>query len=142
MFGTDDIVGLVANIGGKVIDRIWPDPAQAAAARLELLKMQQSGELAKLAAETDLAKGQLAVDQVEAANTDPFVSRWRPFIGWVCGSGLAFQFLAAPLLTWGAALFGKMVAVPTLDMGTLLTLLLGMLGLGGMRTMEKLQGKA
>lgn len=142
MFGTDDIVGMVANIGGKVIDRIWPDPAQAAAAKLELLKMQQSGELAQLASETDLRKGQLAVNQVEAANANIFVSGWRPFIGWVCGSGLAFQFLVAPLLTWGAALFGKMVAVPTLDMGTLLTLLLGMLGLGGMRTMEKLQGKA
>lgn len=142
MFGTDDIVGLVANIGGKVIDRIWPDPAQAAAAKLELFKMTQTGELAALAAETDRAKGQLAVNQVEAANTNIFVSGWRPFIGWVCGIGLATQFLLGPFLTWGAALVGKMAAFPTLDMGTLLTLLLGMLGLGGMRTMEKLQGKA
>lgn len=142
MFGTDDIVSMVANIGGKVIDRIWPDPAQAAAAKLELLKMQQSGELARLASETDLAKGQLAVNQVEAANTNLFVSGWRPFIGWVCGVGLLTQFLLGPYMTWGAALFGKMVAFPPLDTGTLLTLLLGMLGLGSLRTMEKLQGKA
>lgn len=142
MFGTDDIVGMVANIGGKVIDRIWPDPAQAAAAKLELLKMQQSGELAQLAAETDLRKGQLAVNQAEAGNANIFVSGWRPFVGWVCGVGLLTQFLIGPYMTWGAALFGKVAAFPTLDMGTLLTLLLGMLGLGGMRTMEKLQGKA
>lgn len=137
-----DPLSIALDLGGKIIERIFPDPAQAATAKLELLKMQQSGELARLAADTDLAKGQLAVNQVEAANANIFVSGWRPFIGWVCGSGLAFQFLAAPLLTWGAELFGKMVAVPTLDMGTLLTLLLGMLGLGSMRTMEKLQGKA
>lgn len=142
MFGTDDIVGIVANIGGKVIDRIWPDPAQAAAAKLELLKMQQSGELAALASETDLRKGQLAVNQVEAASTNLFVAGWRPFIGWICGSGLGFQFLVRPILMWGTALAGLHADVPSLDLSTLLTLLAGMLGMGGMRTMEKLQGKA
>ena len=140
MIGIDDIVSAVSTLTGKVIDRLWPDPAQAAAAKLELLKMQQTGELAQLAADTDLAKGQLGVNQAEAANANVFVAGWRPFIGWVCGSGLAFQFLLAPLLTWGTHLAGKMTDVPSLDMGTLMTLLLGMLGLGGMRTMEKLNG--
>ncbi len=140
MFGTDDIVAAVTSIGGKVIDRIWPDPAQAAAAKLELMKMQASGELARLAAQTDLAKGQLAVNQAEASNQNMFVAGWRPFIGWVCGCGLAFQFLVAPLLTWATQLFGQMVIVPSLDLSTLLTLLLGMLGLGYMRTTEKLGG--
>lgn len=142
MVGIDDIVSAVSDVAGKLIDRLWPDPAQAAAAKLELLKMQQTGELAQLAADTDLAKGQLAVDQAEATSTNIFVAGWRPFIGWVCGSGLAFQFLANPLLTWGAELFGKNVAVPSLDIGTLMTLLFGMLGLGYMRTQEKLAGKA
>ena len=60
MVGIDDIVGAVSNVANTLITRLWPDPAQAAAAKLELLKMQQSGELAALAAETDLAKGQIA----------------------------------------------------------------------------------
>ncbi len=105
MFGTDDIVAAVANIGGKVIDRIWPDPAQAAAAKLELLKMQQSGELAQLAAETDLAKGQLAVNAAEAANPSIFVSGWRPAVGWVCVLGLFTQFFGRSYFMFFAALW-------------------------------------
>lgn len=141
-FGIDDLAAGVFSIGGKLIDRLWPDPAQRDAAKLELLKMQQSGELAQLAADTDLAKGQLAVNQAEAASDSLFVSGWRPFIGWICGLGLGFQFIVAPLATYIAALFGKVIVFPPLDMGTLLTLLLGMLGLGGMRTMEKFKGVA
>src|SRR5579872_3587233 len=100
MVGIDDVVAAVSGVAGKLIDRLWPDPAQAAQAKLELLKMQQSGELAQLAADTDLAKGQIATNTAEAANANLFVAGWRPFIGWVCGSGLAFQFIAQPLLTW------------------------------------------
>jgi hypothetical protein len=135
-----DPISAALDLGGKLIDRLIPDPAQKQAAALELLKMQQSGELAQLTADTELARGQLAVDQAEASNANVFVSGWRPFIGWVCGSGLAYQFVFSPLLTWGAALIGHPVATPTLDLGTLLTLLLGMLGLGGMRTVEKING--
>ncbi|SDC49529.1 Holin of 3TMs, for gene-transfer release [Sphingomonas sp. YR710] len=130
------------DIGGKVIDRVLPDPAAKQAAQIELLKLAQTGELARLTAETDLARGQIAVNQAEAANGATFVSGWRPFVGWVCGSGLGLQFLIAPLLSWGAAMAGHPVAVPSLDMSTLLTLLAGMLGLGGLRTVEKLSGVA
>lgn len=137
-----DPISAAMDLGGKLIERLIPDPAAKAQAALELLRLQQSGELAQLTADTDLAKGQLAVNQAEAGNPSVFVSGWRPFIGWVCGSGLAYQFVFSPLLTWAAALVGHPVATPTLDMSTLLTLLLGMLGLGGMRTMEKLNGKA
>ncbi len=97
-------------IGLKVVDRVLPDPAAKQAAQLELLKMQQQGDLAQLAADTDLAKGQLAVDQAEAANPNLFVSGWRPFIGWVCGSGLAFQFMVHPVLV------GFGMKLPDLDM--------------------------
>jgi len=137
-----DPVTAAMNLGSQLIDRLIPDPAAKAAAALALLQLQQSGELASLAATTDLAKGQLAVDQVEAASPATFTSGWRPFIGWVCGLGLACQFLVAPFVTWGSSVFGKTLVFPTLDMGTLLTLLLGMLGLGGMRTYEKVQGAA
>lgn len=130
------------DIGGKVIDRVLPDPAAKQAAQLELLKLAQTGELAQLTADTDLAKGQLAVNQAEATNPSTFVSGWRPMVGWVCASGCGYQFLAAPLLTWGAAMVGHPVAAPSLDLSSLMMLLTGMLGLGGLRTVEKLNGVA
>jgi hypothetical protein len=101
-----DPISAAMDLGGKLIERLIPDPAAKAQASLELLKMQQDGTLAQLTADTDLAKAQLAVNQVEAGSTSVFVSGWRPFIGWTCGSGLAYQFVASPLLTWLAALVG------------------------------------
>ena len=124
-----DPITAALDIGGKLIDRLWPDPTQADLAKLELFKLQQSGELQQIA-------GQLEVNKAEATNTSVFVSGWRPFIGWICGTGLAYQFLVYPILV---AFVPKIVQ---LDMGTLLTLLAGMLGLGAMRTQEKLQGVA
>ena len=125
----------VLNIGGKLIDHFFPDPKQKADAQAKLLELAQAGDLAVIA-------GQTQVNAAEAANPNVFVSGWRPFIGWVSGSGLALQFVIGPLFTWGAALIGHPTPVPQLDMGTLTTLLIGMLGLGGMRTVEKLQGAA
>lgn len=124
-----DPVTAALDIGGKLIDRLWPDPSQRDAAKLELLKLQQSGELAGIT-------GQVEINKIEAANTNVLVSGWRPFIGWICGAGLGYQFLVYPILV---AFVPKIVQ---LDMGTLLTLLAGMLGLGALRTTEKLQGKA
>jgi hypothetical protein len=70
-----DPVTAILDIGGKVIDRLWPDPVQAAQAKLELIKLQQSGDLAQIA-------GQLEINKVEAASSNPFTSGWRPFVGW------------------------------------------------------------
>ena len=130
-----DPLSALLDIGGKVIDRVWPDPAQAAAAKLELFKLQQSGELAQIA-------GQMEVNKAEAANPNVFVSGWRPFIGWVCGLGFGVQFVFGPLAEWGSALYGHPVKFPPMDTGTMMPLLLGMLGLGGLRTAEKIQGVA
>jgi len=130
-----DPLSALLDIGGKVIDRVWPDPAQAAAAKLELFKLQQSGELAQIA-------GQMDVNKAEAANPNVFVSGWRPFIGWVCGLGFGVQFVFGPLAEWGSALYGHPVKFPLMDTGTMMPLLLGMLGLGGLRTAEKIQGVA
>lgn len=138
MMGWDDALGF----GLKIIDKLIPDPAAKAQAQLELLKLQQNGELAQLNADLELAKAQAATNTAEASNPNVFVSGWRPFIGWTCGAGLAVQFIAGPLCTWLAALFERTAAFPTLDTGTLLTLLFGMLGLGGMRTAEKFKGVA
>jgi hypothetical protein len=131
------VLGVVAT----VIDRAFPDPAQRDAAKLKLLELQQSGEMAQLAADTELAKAQAAINQTEAANPNLFVSGWRPFVGWVCGLGLAYAFLIKPI---ASPLIQKWCGVPmeALDISTLLTLLFGMLGLGGLRTFEKMNGVA
>ena len=130
-----DPVSALFEVGSKVLDRVLPDPAQQAAAKLELMKLQQNGELAQIT-------GQMGINKVEAASSSLFVSGWRPSIGWVCGAGFAVQFVIGPLAEWGAALAGHPVKVPQMDTGTMMPLLLGMLGLGGLRTAEKLADKA
>lgn len=135
-----DPVSTIVEVAGKVLDKIFPDPIAQANARLELLKLQQNGELASLTAEVQLATNQTNVNAEEAKSQSTFVAGWRPFIGWVCGTGLASQFLVAPFLTWAAALAGHPIHYPSLDIGTLLTLLLGMLGLSYNRTQEKING--
>ena len=130
-----DPVTALFEVGSKVLDRVLPDPAQQAAAKLELMKLQQNGELAQIT-------GQMEINKVEAASSSIFVSGWRPSIGWVCGAGFAVQFVIGPLAEWGAALAGHPVKFPQMDTGTMMPLLLGMLGLGGLRTAEKLADKA
>ena len=118
----------------KVIDKIIPDPQAKAQMQLELIRLQQSGELAQMT-------GQMEINKVEAASPDLFRGGWRPFIGWICGVGLLYQFLLRPLLGWLSNVQGWAVP-PPLEMDTLLTLLLGMLGLGAYRTAEKVKGVA
>lgn len=128
---------LLTSLIPSLIDKIFPDPAKAGEAKLKLLELQQSGQLAELEAQTKLAAGQLAVNQVEAASPNLFVSGWRPAVGWCCAIALAYEFLARPV-----AIGMGYPAFPELDMGDLNTLLFGMLGLGALRTVEKVKGAA
>jgi hypothetical protein len=120
--------------GKTLIDRLFPDEhAQAAErqrAQVELLQLAQADNLA-----------QIEVNKVEAQHTDRFVSGWRPGAGWVCVAGLAYTFLAQPLLAWGSSIQGWPVP-PVLDIEALMILLGGMLGLGGLRTFDKVKGVA
>jgi len=143
MIGVDDIVTAVSGVAGKLIDRLWPDPTQAAAAKLELLKMEQTGELAQLASTTDLLKGQLDINKAEAGNSNVFGAGWRPFIGWAGGVGFAVQFALIPLVGYGYSLFGH-PAPPELQLNPMLMdILFGILGLNiGVRTYEKTKGVA
>lgn len=136
------IIDGVFNVGMKLIERFFPDPATADAAKLKLLEMQQAGELAQLAADTDLAKGQLEVNKAEAASGNSFASSWRPFIGWTCGAAFAYKFVLAPFIVLGLTAAGHQINLPVLDFTEMSTILLGMLGLGGMRTVEKIRGVA
>lgn len=130
-----DPISAALDLGNTLISRIFPDPAQADQAKLELLKLQQSGELTAMTAQTDINK-------VEAQNTSLFVSGWRPAIGWVCALALAYQYLLRPLSGTIATLFGvTLPPLPGLD-DNLWQLMMGMLGMGGLRTFEKVQGVA
>lgn len=125
----------------KIADKIWPDPAQKAAGLLELERLKQTGELAKLTAETDLAKGQLAINAEEAKSENLFVAGWRPAIGWTCAAAFAYSFVLQPFLAFVIANIGSSVVLPTFNMDALNTVLMGMLGLGSMRTYEKIKLK-
>jgi hypothetical protein len=133
-------IGALLDIGSKMIDKFFPDPAAAESAKLKLLEMQQNGELAQLAAATDLAKLQIQTNIEEAKNANWFVSGWRPAVGWTCAGGLFYQVIARPILGWIMQnLFGWTLP-PQLEMDTLMTVLFGMLGLGAYRTVEKVKG--
>jgi len=128
------------DLGKGLIDRLFPDPAAKAAAQLELLKMQQTGELAQLAADTDLAKLQIQTNIEEAKSTNWFVAGWRPAIGWVCGAGLAYAALVEPFARFAAKVwFGYTGDFPVIDTNLTLQILMGMLGLGAMRSLEKVK---
>ena len=88
----------------------------------------------------ELAKGQLEVNKVEAAHKSLFVAGWRPAIGWICGLGMASNFILIPMANFILALTGSAIVVPLLDTGEMMPVLMGMLGLGAMRTYEKKQG--
>ncbi len=97
-------------------------------------------EKAELIAEIN--KAQLEVNKVESGHTSMFVAGWRPFTGWVCSFALLYHFILQPLLTFIFYTVGNEIVLPTFDMGTLTTVLLGMLGLGGMRSFEKVKRSA
>lgn len=136
------IITAILPLLGNVLDKVIPDPQAAADAKLKVMQMAQTGELAALDAETKLALGQIEVNKAEAA-TDLFRGGWRPAVGWCCAFGLGYTFLLRPLLPWAVGLFGVAVPVlPAIDIESLMVLLFGMLGLGGMRTFERVKGKA
>lgn len=121
----------ILDIAGKVFDRLFPDPQQKAQAQFELIKLQQEGALKQLEADLEMSKGQMEANIEEAKNPSLFVSGWRPAIGWVCAAGFLYQYLGRPI-----AIACGVTDLPTLD-GSLMELTLGMLGLGGLRTLEK-----
>ena len=88
----------------------------------------------------ELAKGQMEINKTEAAHKSLFVAGWRPAVGWTCCLGMASNFLLIPIANFVLALTGSAIVVPLLDTGEMMPVLMGMLGLGAMRTYEKKQG--
>ena len=113
---------------GDVINKVWPDKSEQ--------------EKTQMLAALSLVQGQMEINKAEAASSNPFTSGWRPFIGWTCGVAFAVQFVFGPLAVWGSRLYGHPVDFPAMDMGSMMPVLLGMLGLGGLRSFEKVKGVA
>lgn len=98
-----------------------------------------------LAATVNANMGQIEINKIEAGSSSIFVAGWRPAVGWVCGFALAYQFVLQPLIGYGISIYSTyshntIPPIPTLDTGSLMTVLMAMLGLGGMRTFEKING--
>lgn len=130
-----DPITAIVTVGSQLITRLFPDPAQAAQANLELTKMQMSGELAQITEQT-------GIDKIEAASTSVFVSGWRPFVGWVCGIGLGYVAIIEPIARFVATMLGYTGSFPVIDTTLTMQVLIGMLGLGGLRSLDKKNGVA
>lgn len=120
-----DITGL-SGLVNTAINKIWPDKTEA--------------EKQQLAAAVMVVQGQMDINKVEAANPSVFVSGWRPFIGWVCGSACAWNWIGLPIAKLAAVILGHSIDLSPADLTEMMPVLLGMLGLGGLRTLEKFKG--
>lgn len=130
-FGLDDILGA----GLKIIEKVIPDPQKKAEMELELFKMKQAGDFRELEAQLEVIRNQAEINKIEAGSGNLFIAGWRPATGWVCVLGLLSEFIIKPY----AAYFG--IIVPSIE-AMLFELLFGLLGIGGLRTIEKIKGVA
>jgi hypothetical protein len=131
---------LIAGVIGKVLDRAWPDPTQKAQAAIALEELRQAGEFKAIEAELERSRQQTEVNKAEAASTDPFTSRWRPFIGWTCGVAMGYAAIIDPFARFIATVaYGYTGVFPEIDTTLTTQVLLGLLGLGGLRTYEKVK---
>jgi len=122
----DKLIGPVTGL----LDKFIEDKDQKARLAHEVATMAENYA-------QELAKGQLEVNKVEAAHKSLFVSGWRPFIGWTCGLGMFGNFITIPFSNFVLALFGIDIVIPLVPLETMMPVLMGMLGLGAMRTYEK-----
>jgi len=120
---------------GTLIDRLIPDRAAADKAKAEM-------ELQLVQAANAAAMAQVEVNKIEAGHSSVFVAGWRPSIGWVCAAGLAWAFVVAPVASWALMVLGIKAELPAIQFDHLFELVLAMLGIGGLRTFEKLRGVA
>lgn len=121
-------IGEVADLAKTAINKIWPDKSEQ--------------ERAELAAAVALVQGQLSINQTEAASSSAFVAGWRPFIGWVCGTACAWNWIGLPVAKFVCAYLAHPLTLNAADLSEMWPLLMGMLGLGGLRTYEKTKGVA
>lgn len=119
----------------KLVDRI-PNPNERARAREE-------AEAKLMDAVFSASAAQSRINEIEAAHKSVFVAGWRPFIGWICGFGIAWAFMIQPIAVWAVKVWGDpSIDLPLIETDGLFQLVLGMLGMGALRTFEKTKGVA
>jgi hypothetical protein len=124
---------LIAPVTG-LLDKFVPDADERARLAHEIATMAEKQA-------HELALAQIEVNKAEAASNSIFKGGWRPFIGWICGTAFAYHFVLQPLLVFVMVAMGQPVPdLPKFEMDALMTVLFGMLGLGGLRTFEKFKG--
>jgi hypothetical protein len=121
-------VGAVADLAKSVVDRIWPD-------KTEEERMQIASAMA-------VVQGQLDANKAEAANPSLFVSGWRPAVGWVCVLAFAWNMIGLSVAKVVLGLINHPLQINPADLSEMMPILIGMLGLGGLRTVEKINGVA
>ena len=122
---TDSVVG----IAGKVLDKFIQDKDLKAKLQHEMDMQLHNANLA-----------QIDVNKAEAASGSIFKGGWRPFVGWVCGVAMLYHFLLQPIIVFTLSAAGITFDLPQFDMGSLMTILMGLLGLGGLRSFEQQKG--
>lgn len=135
-----DPLSALFDIGKVAIEKIWPDPTKRAQELRKLEEMKQHGDLEEMNAQVKLLTGQMEINKTEAASKNLFVAGWRPFVGWVCGFGLAYAAILEPMMRFIASVNDYAGTFPIIDTTITMQVLLGMLGLGAMRTREKEKG--
>jgi hypothetical protein len=125
-FSLGDIGNLFTSLREAITGKKIEDPVEQAKIELQLQQLEHA-----------LKMGQIEINKAEANNPNWFVAGWRPFIGWIGGLSLAYTFIISPLIQWGCKLYGLNIIPPVLDTSMLFNLVLAMLGLGGLRTIEK-----
>jgi hypothetical protein len=127
----------VAGLLNGIVKRVLPEKMS----EVDAAKMNQEITMALLRGELEPALQQLRVNEAEARHESVFVAGWRPFIGWICGVALGWQFIGLQIALFVAATMKTEIGpLPQFDYATLSPILLGMLGLGGLRTYEKIRG--
>ncbi|AUS01807.1 holin [Vibrio phage 1.293.O._10N.261.52.E1] len=133
-------LGAIFSLGETVISKIWPDENKRAEEMRKLEELRQTGDIAKLNAHVQLLLGQLEVNKAEAQHRSVFVAGWRPAIGWICAAAIGWNFIGLPIAEVVVAFMETGVVLPDVATDKLFELVLGMLGLGGLRTYEKSKG--
>ena len=123
------LIDSVVGIAGKVLDKFIEDKDLKAKLQHEMNMQLHDANLA-----------QIEVNKAEAASASIFKGGWRPFVGWGCGVAMLYHFLLQPIIVFILSASGVTFDLPQFDMGSLMTILMGLLGLGGLRSFEKFKG--
>ena len=140
------VVEAVVDMGKSLIDRLWPDKEKYARERelaeYELWKLTQTERMQDKANEVSIALAQIEVNKEEAKSNRIFIAGWRPAVGWICAVSFGYNFFVGPLITQISTAYGYSFPLPPIDMDNMMYILGGLLGLGGLRTFEKVKGVA